>query len=118
MMFFQIQSNRSTNGDISIYANMVLPEQTECAGMEGWESQKDLVFSLVLLLSFSWSLLLSIFLNGHHRGEVFRFTVSMQGQIFQIISGACTVNLQWIRQGKNVSYVLTVPADLKKGWNK
>lgn len=45
-------------------------------------------------------------------------TVSMQGQIFRIISGACTVNLQWIRQGKNVSYVLTVPVDLRKGWNK
>lgn len=45
-------------------------------------------------------------------------TVSMQGQIFQIIKGVYIVNLQWIRQEKNVSYVLTVPADLRKGWNK
>ena len=45
-------------------------------------------------------------------------TVSMQGQIFQIIKGVYIVNLQWIRQGKNVSYVLTVPAALRKGWNK
>ena len=58
--------------------------------------------------------------DGENRnaGNAATKTVSMQGQIFQIIKGVYIVNLQWIRQGKNVSYVLTVPADLRKGWNK